>query len=73
MEPESSLPCSEQPVTGTYPLLRRIFGPKRDEIIGGRRKLHNEERHNLYSSPNVIITVKEGEMGRACIRMHMGF
>jgi hypothetical protein len=29
-------------------MLRIIFGPKRDEIIGGRRKLHNEELHNLY-------------------------
>jgi PAS domain-containing protein len=34
--------------------LRRIFGLKRDEIIG-RRKLHNEEPHNLYSAPNTII------------------
>jgi hypothetical protein len=31
-------------------VLRRIFGSKRDEIIGGWRKLHNEELHNLYSS-----------------------
>jgi hypothetical protein len=31
--------------------LRRIFGPKRDEVTGGWRKLHNEELHNLYSSP----------------------
>jgi hypothetical protein len=30
-------------------VLRRIFGPKRDEIIGGWRKLYNEELHNLYS------------------------
>jgi hypothetical protein len=34
--------------------LRRIFGPKRDEEAGGWRKLHNEELHNLCSSPNVI-------------------
>jgi hypothetical protein len=33
---------------------RRIFGPKRDEVIGGSRKLHNEELHNLYSSPSII-------------------
>jgi hypothetical protein len=32
--------------------LRRIFEPKNDEVIGIRRKLHNEELHNLYSSPN---------------------
>jgi hypothetical protein len=35
-------------------VLRRTFGPKRDEIIGSWRKLHNEELHNLYSSPNII-------------------
>jgi hypothetical protein len=33
--------------------LRRIFGSKRDEVTGGWRKLHNEELHNLYSSPNI--------------------
>jgi hypothetical protein len=32
-------------------VLRRIFGPKRDEVRGGWRKLHNEELRNLYSSP----------------------
>jgi hypothetical protein len=36
-------------------VLRRIFGPKRDEITGGWRKLHNEELRNLYSSPSVIV------------------
>jgi hypothetical protein len=35
-------------------VLRTIFGPKRDEVSGGSRKLHNEELHSLYSSPNVI-------------------
>jgi hypothetical protein len=35
-------------------VLRGIFGPKRDEVIGGWRKLHNEELHNLYSSPGII-------------------
>jgi hypothetical protein len=46
----------------------RIFGPKRDEVTGGWRKLHNEELHNLYSSPNIIrmFQVKEDEMGKAC-------
>jgi hypothetical protein len=33
--------------------LRRIFGPKRDEVMGEWRKLHNEELHNLYSSPDI--------------------
>jgi hypothetical protein len=41
--------------------LRRIFGPKRDEVIGGWRKLHNEELHTLYSSPSIIrITKSKG-------------
>jgi hypothetical protein len=40
---------------------RRIFGPKRDEVAGGWRKLHNEEHRNLHSSPS-----KEDETGRAC-------
>jgi hypothetical protein len=35
-------------------VLRRIFGPKRDEVTGGWRKLHNEKIPNLYSSPSVI-------------------
>jgi hypothetical protein len=38
-------------------VLRRIFGP-RDEVKGGRRKLHNEELHNLYSSPSIIRIIK---------------
>ena len=38
-------------------ILRRIFGPKRDEH-GEWRKLHNEERHNLYRSPNVVSVIK---------------
>jgi hypothetical protein len=39
-------------------VLRRIFGPKRDEVTGGSRKLHNEELHNLYSSPSIIRMIK---------------
>jgi hypothetical protein len=39
-------------------VLRRIFGPKRDKVTGGLRKLHNEELHNLYSSPNIIRMIK---------------
>ena len=35
-------------------VLRRIFGPKRDEVKGGWRKLHNEELHDFYSSPSII-------------------
>jgi hypothetical protein len=36
----------------------RIFGLKRDEVMGGRKKLHNEELHNLYSSPSIIRMIK---------------
>jgi hypothetical protein len=35
-------------------VLRRIFGPKRNEVTGIWRKLHNEELHDLYSSPSII-------------------
>jgi hypothetical protein len=39
-------------------VLRRIFGPTRDEVTGEWRKLHNEELHNLYSSTNIIKQIK---------------
>jgi hypothetical protein len=39
-------------------VLRRIFGPKREEMLGGWRKLHNEELHNLCSSPSIIRMIK---------------
>jgi hypothetical protein len=41
-------------------VLRRIFRPKRGEVTGGWRKLHNEELHNSYSSPNIIRTIIQG-------------
>jgi hypothetical protein len=47
-------------------VLRRIFGPKRDEVTGECRKLHNEELRNLYSSPDIIRQVKVNEVGGAC-------
>jgi hypothetical protein len=51
-------------------VMRRIFGPKSDEVTGEWRKLHNEELHNLYSSPDIIRQVKSSqgkanEVGRA--------
>jgi hypothetical protein len=62
-------------------VLRRIFGPKRDEETGGWRKLHNEILHKLYSSPSIIRTIKSRKMrwaghvarmgGR--IGMHIGY
>jgi hypothetical protein len=39
-------------------MLRRIFVPKKDEVTGGGRKLHNEELHNVYSSPYIIRVIK---------------
>jgi hypothetical protein len=39
-------------------VLRRIFGPKREEVAGGWRRLHNEELHDLYSSSNIIRVIK---------------
>ena len=43
-------------------VLRRIFGPKRDEVIGEWRKLHNEELRDLYSLPNIVRVVKSRRM-----------
>jgi hypothetical protein len=43
-------------------VLRRIFGPKRDEVTGVWRKLHNEELCNLYSLPSIIRIIKSGSM-----------
>ena len=39
-------------------VLRRIFGPKRDEITGEWKKLHNEELNDLYPSPNIVLVIK---------------
>jgi hypothetical protein len=41
---------------------RRIFGPKRDEVIGGWRKMHDKELHDLYSSPIIIKIMKSRRM-----------
>jgi hypothetical protein len=48
-------------------VLSRIFGPKRDEVTGGLRKLHNEKLHNLYSSQNIIRMIMTRRM--RCARM----
>jgi len=42
--------------------LRRIFGPKRDEVIGEWRKLHNEELNDLYCSPDIVRLIKSRRM-----------
>jgi hypothetical protein len=43
-------------------MLRRIFAQKRNAVIGGWRKLHNDELHNLYSSPSIIRMIYERRM-----------
>jgi hypothetical protein len=43
-------------------VLRRIFGPKSDEVTGGWRKLHNEELHGLYSLPSIVRVIKARRM-----------
>jgi hypothetical protein len=43
-------------------VLKRIFGSKKDEVIGGWRKLHNGELHNFYPSPSIIRMIKSGRI-----------
>ena len=43
-------------------VLRRIFGPRRDEVTGQWRRLHNEELNDLYSSPNMVRVIKSRRM-----------
>jgi hypothetical protein len=43
-------------------VLKRVFRPKRDEMTGEWRKLHNKEHHNLYSSPSIIRMIKSRRM-----------
>jgi hypothetical protein len=52
-------------------VLRRIFGPERDEVTGGWRKLHNKELRDLYSSPSIITIIKPRRIrwGRHVARM----
>jgi hypothetical protein len=53
-------------------VLRRIFEPKRDEVTGGWRKLHNEELHGLYSLPSVVMVIKARRMRWAGHVAHLG-
>jgi hypothetical protein len=53
-------------------VLRRIFGPKRDEITGELRRLHNEELNDLYSSPTIIWVIKSRRMRWAGCVARMG-
>jgi hypothetical protein len=53
-------------------VLRRIFGPKRDEVTAGWRKLHNEELHGLHSSPSIIRVMKARRLRWAGHVVRMG-
>jgi hypothetical protein len=53
-------------------VLRRIFQQKRDEVIGDWRKLHNEQLHNLSTSPSIIRIIKPGRMNLAAYVARMG-
>jgi hypothetical protein len=53
-------------------VLRRIFGPKRDEVTGGWRKLPHEELHGLYSSPSIIRVIRARRMRWAVHVARMG-
>jgi len=59
-----SLTLREEPRLRVFEnrVLRRVFGPKRDEVTGEWRKLHNEELSNLYSLPNIVRVVKSRRM-----------
>ena len=54
-----------------YRVLRGIFGPKRDEVTGEWRKLHNEELNDLYSSPTIVRVIKSRSMRWAGHVEHM--
>jgi len=53
-------------------VLKRLFGPKRDEVTGEWRKLHNEELRDLYSLPNIVRVVKSRRIRRAVLVARMG-
>jgi hypothetical protein len=53
-------------------VLWRIFGPNREEVTGGWRKMHNEELHNLYSSRNIEVENQEDELCGAVCSAHGG-
>ena len=53
-------------------MLRRIFGPRREEVTEERRRMHNEELNDLYSSPNIVLVIKSRRMRLAGHVARMG-
>jgi hypothetical protein len=53
-------------------VLRRVFGPKREEVAGGWVRLHNEELHNLYASLNIIRVIANGSFENVAEFKYLG-
>jgi hypothetical protein len=67
-----SLTLREERRLRMFRTLRIIFGPKRDEVTGEWRRLHNEELNDLYSSPTIVRVIKSRRMRRAGHVSRMG-
>jgi hypothetical protein len=74
LKPKYTETCGYNAVSGHFVIFcnSRIFGPKRDEVTGEWRKLHNEELHDLYSSPSIIRIINSRRMRLASHVARMG-